>query len=111
MAERPSIRYVIPKEGASIWADCLVVLRSSPQKDLAMTFINYLLDAEVAARTSERILFASTNREARALVKPAVRENPAVYAADTILDRLEWTSDVGDAIHLYDRAWTELKLH
>jgi spermidine/putrescine transport system substrate-binding protein len=111
MAERPSIRYVIPKEGGSVWADCLVVLSSSRQKDLAMTFINYLLDPHVAARTTERILFASANREAKALVRQAIRDNPAVYPPEAILDHLEWMSDVGEAIRLYDRAWTELKLH
>ncbi|MGH7233645.1 MAG: polyamine ABC transporter substrate-binding protein, partial [Nitrospiraceae bacterium] len=41
-AERPSIKYVIPKEGGTIWSDCLVVLQSSRNKDLAMRFINYL---------------------------------------------------------------------
>jgi spermidine/putrescine transport system substrate-binding protein len=111
MVERPSIGYVIPKEGASIWADCLVVLKSSRQKDLAMIFINYLLDARVAARTTDRILFASANRDAKALVRPAIRDNPAVYPPEAVLNRLEWTSDVGEAIRLYDRAWTELKIH
>ena len=111
MAERPSIRYVVPKEGGTVWADCLVVLNSSPRKDLAMAFINYLLDRDVAARTTERLLFASANREAKALVNAAVRDNPAVYPPEAILDRLEWMTDVGEALRLYDRAWTELKLH
>ena len=110
MAHRPSIKYVIPKEGATIWADCLVVLKSSRNKELAQTFVNYLLDREVAARTTSRLLFAHANRESRTLVPAAIRENPAVYAPDSVLDRLEWATDVGDAIRLYDRAWTELKL-
>jgi spermidine/putrescine transport system substrate-binding protein len=109
-AERPSIQYVIPKEGGTIWSDCLVVLRSSRNKDLAMRFINYLLDERVAARTTNRLRFASANRDAKALVDPPLRENPAVYPPDSAFDRLEWMRDVGDAIRLYDRAWTELKL-
>ncbi|MEW6543221.1 MAG: spermidine/putrescine ABC transporter substrate-binding protein [Nitrospirota bacterium] len=110
MAERPSIRYAIPKEGGTIWADCLTVLKTSPRKDLAMRFVNYLLDANVAARTTDRILFASSNRKAKALVRAGLRDNPAVYPPDSSLDRLEWMSDVGEAVRLYDRAWTELKL-
>jgi spermidine/putrescine-binding protein len=110
MAERPSVKYVIPKEGGTIWADCLVVLKTSRQKDLSMQFINYLLDSEVAARMTERLLFASSNREAKALVQASVRENPAVYPPDSAWERLEWMTDVGEAIRLYDRAWTELKL-
>jgi spermidine/putrescine transport system substrate-binding protein len=60
MRDRPSIRYVVPREGGTIWADCLVVLNSSPNKALAMQFINFLIDARVAARTSERLLFAAS---------------------------------------------------
>jgi spermidine/putrescine-binding protein len=110
MALKPSIKYVVPKEGATIWADCLVVPRTSRNKELAMEFIDYLLDREVAARTSERLLFASTNREARALVKAGVRDNQAVYPDETKLAHLEWMTDVGEALRLYDRAWTELKM-
>lgn len=110
MRERSSIRYVIPKEGATIWADCLVVLKSSRNRELAMRFINYLLESDVAARTTNRIFFASSNREAMKLVDPSIRANPAVYPPDSAFERLEWVHDLGEAIRLYDRVWTELKL-
>jgi spermidine/putrescine-binding protein len=110
MADRPSLRYVVPKEGGTIWADCLVVLRSSPHQRLAMDFVNFLIDAKVAARTSERLLFASANREARRFVPPTVLENPAIYPPYELLPRLEWMADVGRALRVYDRAWTELKM-
>jgi len=110
MAERPSIRYVVPKEGATVWADCLVVLRTAPQKRLAMRFIDYLMEPEVAARTSERLRFAAASRAARGLVDETTRRNPAIYPPPDQLDRLEWMRDVGQAIRVYDRAWTELKM-
>jgi len=110
MADRPSIRYVVPKEGGTIWADCLVVLRSSRQKALAMTFVNFLIDARVAAKTSERLLFAASNRESRTLVRKDILDNPAVYPPSDLIPQLEWMTDVGRAMRLYDRAWTELKM-
>ena len=111
MRDRPSIRYVVPKEGGTIWADCLVILKSAPQKDLAMRFINYLLDPQVAARTSERLLFAAAPEQARRFVSPEIRHNPAVYPPAELLEHMEWMSDVGRAVRIYDRAWTELKMH
>ncbi len=110
MAERPTLRYVVPKEGATVWADCLVVLKTAPAKRLAMKFINFLMDPDIAARTSERLRFASASRAARDRVAPDVRSNVAVYPATDQMDRLEWMRDVGKAIRLYDRAWTELKM-
>jgi spermidine/putrescine-binding protein len=110
MVQRPSIKYVIPKEGGTIWSDCLVVLQSSRNKELAMRFVNYLLDRQVAAHTTNRLRFASSNREAKALVMPELQENPAVYPPDSVFDRLEWMDDLGETVRLYDRGWTELKL-
>jgi spermidine/putrescine transport system substrate-binding protein len=108
--QRPSIKYVIPKEGGTIWSDCLVVLQSSRHKELAMRFVNYLLDPQVAARTTTRLRFASSSREAKVLVSSELRENPAVYPPESAFGRLEWMEELGETIRLYDRGWTELKL-
>lgn len=109
--QRPSVKYAIPTEGGTLWADCLVVLQSSRNKTLAMQFVNYLLDRHVAAQTTNRLRFASSNREAKALVAYELQDDPAVYPPDSVFDRLEWMEDLGETIRLYDRAWTELKLH
>ena len=111
MLDRPSIRYVVPKEGGTLWADCLVVLKSSPRKELATQFINYLLEPQVAARTAERLLFASANKAARPFVPSRILDNPAIYPPLDLLPRLEWMTDVVSALRMYDRAWTELKMH
>lgn len=111
MRERPSIQYVVPQEGGTIWTDCLAVLESSPRKDIAFAFINYLVGTDVAQATSERLLFASTNRLVKDRVSPSVRNNSAVYPSQEVIDRMEWMVDAGEATRLYDRAWTELKVH
>ena len=109
-AERPSIRYTVPREGGTIWADCLVVLRSSRQQDLAHRFINFLLETRVSALTAERLFFAPANRLAKQQVRPDLRQDTGVFPAFSLLRGLEWMTDVGEAIRLYDRAWTELKM-
>lgn len=111
MREDPSIHYAIPQEGGTIWTDCLAVLASSQNKPLAMDFINYLLDEQVALLTSKRLLFASANRHVRNQLPPEIRDNIAVYPPDAVLPRMEWMEDVHEAIREYDRAWTELKVH
>lgn len=111
MRERPTIRYVVPKEGGTIWTDCLAVLAASPRKTLAFDFINYLLETSVAQQTSERLLFASANRLAKERVASSVRNNAAVYPPEDVIARMEWMTDAGPAIRYYDKAWTELKVH
>lgn len=111
MRERSSIRYAIPQEGGTIWTDCLAVLASSNNKALAMDFINYLLEEEVALLTSQRLLFASANRYVRDRLPAEIRDNIAVYPPSDILSRMEWMEDVHEAIRYYDQAWIELKVH
>ena len=109
-AEKPSIKYVIPKEGGTIWQDNLCVLKTSTHKSEAMAFINYLLEPEVAARISTKVKYASANEAARTFLPKELATNPVIYPPELTIERLDWIKDVGDAIKLYDRAWTELKV-
>ena len=109
-AERPSIKYVIPKEGGTIWQDNLCVLKSSKHQDDAMTLINFMLEPQIAALTTSKVMYASANEEARQFLPKEMAQNPAIYPPESVVARLEWIKDVGEAIKLYDRAWTELKV-
>ena len=109
-AERPSIKYVVPKEGGTIWQDNLCVLKTSKHKGEAMTFINFLLEPQTAALITTKVKYASASEEARLFVPKEIAQNPAIYPPDAVVARLEWIKDVGEAIKAYDRAWTELKV-
>ncbi len=109
-AERPSIKYVVPKEGGTIWQDNLCVLKSSARREEAMTFINFLLEPQTAALITTKVKYASASEEARIFVPKELAQDPGIYPPSSVVARLEWIKDVGDAIKLYDRAWTELKV-
>jgi len=109
-AERPSIKYVIPKEGGTIWQDNLCVLKTSAHREEAMAFINFLLEPQVAALITTKVKYASASEEARLFVPKEIAQNPAIYPPEAVVSRLEWIKDVGEAIKAYDRAWTELKV-
>jgi spermidine/putrescine transport system substrate-binding protein len=57
IAEKPEIKYVIPKEGSDLWVDTIVVVADSENQDAAHTFINYILKPETGkwARTTSMI--------------------------------------------------------
>jgi spermidine/putrescine transport system substrate-binding protein len=108
-AEKPSIKYIIPKEGGTIWQDNLCVLRTSAHPTEAMQFINFLLEPQIAARVTAKVKYASANEAARAFMPKELAQSPVIYPSDETLATLDWIKDVGAAIKLYDRAWTELK--
>jgi spermidine/putrescine-binding protein len=107
--ENPNIAYVIPKEGCTIAVDNLCIPKTAPHADLAHLFINYVLEAPVAAEISNKVIYSTPNLAARALIRPEFANNPALYPPPEALKRCEVIVDIGPAISLYDRAWTEIK--
>ncbi len=106
---RAGLEYIIPKEGCTIWQDNLAVPTSAPNKYTAMVFINYMSDPEIAAQNITFIGYGSPNDAAKALLDPAILNNQGIYPDAATMSHLQWIQDVGDAIALYDREWTEFK--
>jgi spermidine/putrescine transport system permease protein len=109
MRDEPHIRYVIPKEGCTIWVDTTCIPRHAPHPQLAEDFINYSHRPEVAARFVNDCGFNTPSRYDHHEIDPWLLANPAVFPDPTSLDRCEFMRDLGPIIALYDQYWTEIK--
>jgi len=106
---REGIVYVIPQEGCTIWQDNLAVPVGAPNAYTAMVFINYLSDPEIAAQNAEYVGYGTPNESAKEFMDPEILANEGIYPSDEVAARLQWIEDVGDALEIYDRMWTEFK--
>jgi spermidine/putrescine-binding protein len=109
MDEDPDIEYVVPREGGSLFIDSLVIPAGAPHPELAHAFIDFTLEAEIAAEICRTMRYTTPNRAAIPLLPEAIRRNPAIFPPEDVLARAELINDVGDAAQLYDRLWTEVK--
>jgi len=109
MAEDDDLSYVLPDEGSVIWIDGLCIPKGAPNPDNAYKFLNHIHDPHVNAEIANTIHYATTNKAAQAYVDPADLNNPAVYPPDEIVAKCEALIDVGDALKLYDEAWTAIQ--
>ncbi len=107
--EKPSIKYIIPKEGCTIWQDNLTIPKSAPNKYTAHVFMNFLMRADIEAANSAFIKAATPNKAARAKLPPEIANDKSIYPDVDTMKKLEWIHDLGDKIDLYDRMWTEIK--
>ncbi|MDQ0971272.1 spermidine/putrescine transport system substrate-binding protein [Neobacillus niacini] len=107
--DNPDIEFVVPKEGATIWADTMAIPKGAQHKDLAEKFINYLLEPEVSVKNYESIGYSNPNEKAYPLHSEEYRSNKMIFLEQEDLDRTEWLIDVGERLKDYDRLWTELK--
>jgi len=108
-AENPNVDYVIPKEGATIWADTMAIPKGAKHKELAEKFINYLMDPEVSVKNYESIGYSNPNEQAYPLHSEEYRSNKMIFLDPKDIARAEWLVDVGDTLQEYDRYWTEMK--
>ena len=80
--ENPKIKFVVPKEGSDLWADTMVVLKTSKNKEAAHAFINYILDPEIHGWVAENILYKVPNKAAMDSIDPALKATNAPLLDD-----------------------------
>ena len=106
----PRLAFSFPAEGFPLYADNCVILRESKHRDLAYSFLDYLLRPQVAARIAIEMRTATVNAAARTLLPPAQRDNAVLYPPPEVLARGEWFKALPAAAQrLRDRYWTEIK--
>ncbi|MBC9249386.1 ABC transporter substrate-binding protein [Pseudomonas alcaligenes] len=73
------IAYSLPKEGAPVWFDTLVLLKQAPNPQQGLAFIDYLMRPQAIAPITEYLNYPNGNLSATPLVGAATQANPAVY--------------------------------
>jgi spermidine/putrescine transport system permease protein len=109
MALDPDLAYVVPKEGSTTFLDSLAIPTGAPHPRLAHAFLDFAMEAEVAAEICRSMRYTTPNRAATTLLPPEVRGDPAIFPPPEVLARTELLRDIGPATVLYDRLWTEVK--
>lgn len=114
--ELETIEYVLPTEGAILFQDGFAVPTNAPHTDAAYAWMNYLLQPDVAWLLLKDYPYTVPNRAALDFAKANHPDVYAAYADSTItnaspedLQNTHRVEDVGDALQLYDRVWTEIK--
>ncbi|MCE2462010.1 MAG: polyamine ABC transporter substrate-binding protein [Pseudomonadales bacterium] len=104
------IAYTIPEEGAVIWFDNLAIPSDAPHPENAHLFLDYMMEAEVAAAISNYVFYANANGASLPYVDDEVKSDPSIYPSDAVKENL--FADLADSpafTRLLTRAWTRVK--
>jgi putrescine transport system substrate-binding protein len=105
-----AIFFRVPKEGAMMSVDMLAIPADAPHPENALRFIDYLLRPAVIADITNAVSYPNANLPATALVKPEIRDDPAVYPPEDVRRRLYVDIPAPpDYERARTRAWTRLK--
>lgn len=107
--EEKNIEFVVPSEGSDLWADTMVILKSSENKEAAHAFINFILDPSVHGWVAANILYKVPNKAAMDQVDPKLLEaNTPLKMTPADLLQGESLVDLGEASTKYTRLSTEV---
>jgi putrescine transport system substrate-binding protein len=104
------IAYVIPEEGGVVWFDLMAIPADAKNVDAAHQFINFVMDAQIAADITNYVFYANANAASTALIDPEVTSDPGIYPSEAVkagLFALRAHSPRYDRI--MNRTWTRIK--
>jgi spermidine/putrescine-binding protein len=101
--------FAVPIEGAVRYQDNVCIPATSERQATAQHFMNYLMEAEVAAAITNFTFYPSPNVAAEEFIDPEILNNPSIYPPPEVRAKLQWLEDVGDAVFIYDEMWTAIK--
>lgn len=109
MDQNPDLAYVVPEEGSNVWFDNVVIPKSAKNIEAALAFINFLNDANLAARNTEYIYYSTPNSAALELMDQELAEDETFNPSEEVLARCTVFHDLGDFVEVFNRAWSEFK--
>ena len=110
-AGRPfHILHGLPKEGAVLAVDNMVIHKDAPRPDLALKFINFMLEGRNSAELTNLIGSGNPNTDALKTIKPEILKNAAIFPDKAMAAKLEQLKDLTLAQRrARSRMWTEIK--
>jgi spermidine/putrescine transport system substrate-binding protein len=112
MWENENLDYVVPKEGSNLWFDNFVIPKTAKNVEGAHKFINFMLDAEVAAQNTEYVGYATPNKAAMALLPEETVKDERFYPSPEKTARLEVYKNLGKRmLAYYNELYLEFKMH
>ena len=107
--ENAEIAYEIPAYGTLKFFDNMVILADAPHREAAHAYIDFILRPDVSAAITDEIQYGNPNVAAIDLIAEDVRSNPAVFPAPEAMAKLQFITEVGDDLALYEKAWEKMK--
>ena len=112
MSENEALDYVVPSEGSNLWFDNMVIPKTAKNIDGAHAFINFMLDAKVAAQNTEYVSYSTPNKAALKFMPEEMVNDKRFYPSPELTDKLEVYENLGKRnLALYNELFLEFKMH
>jgi len=105
-----NLAFTVPREGANVTYDALLVPAGARHPEAAHRFINFILQPQVIAAITNEIHYGNNNRAANRYVEAQILNDPTIYPTAEIAARLYEQGEANPATErIRTRAWTTVK--
>lgn len=112
MYENEDLEYVVPEEGSNLWFDNMVIPKTAKNVEAAHQFINFMLDAEVAAENTEYVSYSTPNKEALKYMPEDMVNDERFYPPPELTEKLEVYENLGKKnLAFYNELFLKFKMH
>ena len=110
-AKRPySIAFSTPKEGAVLALDSMVIPKGAPHPELAMKFMNFMLEGKNSADLTNMIGSGNPNTAALEYINPDIKQIKAIFPDPELQKKLTMLKDFNsEQRRALTRFWTSIK--
>jgi len=104
------VSYAIPNEGANLWFDMMAIPADAPHPAEAHAFINFMMDAQIAANNTNYVAYANANAASTPLVDAEILNDPTIYPTPEARAGM-WTLQPYDSRtdRIVTRLWTRIR--
>ncbi len=104
------VKHAMPKEGAVLALDAMVVPKDAPRPDLAFKFIDFMLQGQNSADLTNLLGSGNPNAAAMEFIKPEIKAMSAVFPDAEMAKKLEMLKPMNeDERRMANQIWTEIK--
>ncbi|MFB7865829.1 PotD/PotF family extracellular solute-binding protein [Streptomyces sp. NPDC056069] len=115
-ADNPDIEFVVPEEGAELWAESLMIPNLAQHKTSAEQLVDYYYEPEVAAELATWVNYVCPVPAARDVLadsgdeeRVALAEDPLIFPDDAMRKRLAIARDItADERTVFAKRWNSI---
>jgi spermidine/putrescine transport system substrate-binding protein len=115
-ADTDAVKFVIPEEGGTRWADVMVVPKGAKNAANAAKWMNYVYDPEQAAKITAYVQYISPVKGVQEIIAAdadpeiaALAENPLVFPDDEMNKRLRAFANLSEDVEAqFDAAFSDI---
>jgi spermidine/putrescine transport system substrate-binding protein len=103
-----NLKFFLPKEGTEIWVDTMAIPAHAPNPQLALQFINFILNANVGADLSNFNQYASPNQASQPLLT-GILNTELITPTPEDMKKLQFLQPLrGAQYKLFNQIWTSV---